>query len=130
MTRQGPRIVPGEAHETMAAALEAAAILQEQGLGSRIESYDTVYGRLLEASSSLDEPLVFALTFWDDWMDAANHDWQYHAPFVKDDWPRFAREIAVALLRGELPGNEVLVAHIRPKPRRSFRQWLRSLFGP
>lgn len=122
--------MPGEEHEIMAAALEAEAALQERGLLREIgENYDPTYGRILEVNADYDESVGFAFTFWDNWVDAYNHDWQYHDPFTEHDWPRFAREIAHAVRLGELPYNEFLIEHIRLKPRRSFWQWLKSLFG-
>jgi len=38
--------------------------------------------------------LFIALSFWDGWIDARNHEWQYYKPIEKDDWPRLARQIA------------------------------------
>jgi hypothetical protein len=122
--------MPGEEHEIMAAALEAEAALQEQGSIREIgENYDRTYGRILEINADYDESIGFAFTFWDNWVDASNHEWQYHEPIREPDWPRFAREIARAVRRGELPRNEFLLDQVRLKPRRSFADWLKSLFG-
>jgi len=114
----------------MAAALEAEAALHEQGSVREIgENYDPTYGRVLEINADYDESVGFAFTFWDNWVDASNHEWQYHDPIREHDWPRFAREIAQAVRRGELSRNEFLIDQIRLKPRRSVAEWLKSLFG-
>jgi hypothetical protein len=122
--------VPGEEHEIMAAALEADAALQERGSVREIgENYDPTYARILKINADYDESVGFAFTFWDNWVDASNHEWQYHEPIREHDWPRFAREIAQAVRRGEFPPDEFLLGQIRRKPRRSLGQWLKSLFG-
>ena len=114
----------------MASALEAEAALQERGAIREIgENYDPTYGRILEVNADYDEAVAFAFTFWDNWVDASNHDWQYHEPINERDWPLFAREIAHAVRHGQLPDNDFLVEQIRLKPRRSMWQWLKSVFG-
>jgi hypothetical protein len=103
-------VVTGKEHEIIAAALEAAAALQERGAVRELgENYDSTLGRILEINADYDNSVSFAFTFWDNWVDASNHDWQYHNPIGEHDWPRFAREVAQAVRRGELPGNDVLV---------------------
>ncbi len=122
--------MPGEEHELMARALEAAARTQEEGALLRIgELYDTTVSRILEMNPDYDDSIAFAFTFWDNWADAANHDWQYHDPIRERHWPDFAHEVASSVRRAELPDNLFLVEHIRLKPRRSFWQWLKSLCG-
>ena len=84
--------MPGEEHELMARALEAAAKTQEEGTLLRIgELYDSTASRILEMNPDYDGSIAFAFTFWDNWVDAANHDWQYHDPIRERDWPDFAR---------------------------------------
>jgi hypothetical protein len=79
--------VPGEEHEIMAAALEAEAALQERGSVREIgENYDPTYGRILEINADYDESVAFAFTFWDNWVDASNHEWQYHDPIAEREW--------------------------------------------
>ena len=122
--------MPGEEHGIMASALEAEAALQDRGAIREIgDIYDPTYGRILEVNADYDEAVAFAFTFWDNWVDASNHDWQYHEPIGERDWPRFAREIALAVRQGQIPDNDFLVEQIRLKPRRSMWQWLKSLFG-
>jgi hypothetical protein len=123
--------MPGEEYEIMASALEAAAVLQERGAIREIgENYDPTYRRILEINTNYDEAVAFAFTFWDNWVDASNHEWQYHEPIREGDWPQFARDVAHAVRQGQLPDNDFLIEQMRLKPQRSIWQWLKSLFGP
>src|SRR5262245_43841954 len=119
----------GEEHEIMASALEAEATLQERGSIRKLGSnYDPTYARILEVNARYDESIGFAFTFWDNWLDAANHEWKYHEPISEREWPNFGREVAAAVRRGELPANQFLIDQISLEPRRSFWQWVKSLF--
>jgi len=119
-----------EAHTIVADALEEEAALQESGAIERLgDAYDPTYARVIAIDPDYSEAIAFAFTFWDQWTDAANHHWHYHEPVTEGDWPRFAREIASAVRRGHVPDNEFLVDQVRLKPRRTFGQWLRGLFG-
>ena len=119
-----------EANEIVAAALETEASLQQSGAIKQLgDAFDPTYARVREVGHGYDEAVAFAFTFWDSWLDSANHNWRYHDPLKEDDWPRFAREIAAAVRQGRLPDNELLLEHIRLKPRRTFRQWFWGLFG-
>lgn len=48
-------------------------------------------------ADNLWDKIFIALQFWDGWIDASNHDWQYYEPIMAADWPMMAREIAMAL---------------------------------
>jgi len=122
--------MPGREHEIIASALEADVAHQENGRISEIgKTFDPTLARILEVNADYDESVGFAFTFWDNWLDASNHQWMYHDPITEHDWPRFARETADAIRRGELPRNEFLLEHMRPRPRRSLWQRIKSLFG-
>ena len=41
--------------------------------------------------------LGIAYTFWDEWIDARNHDWGYYPGVGRDDWPLRARQICQGL---------------------------------
>ena len=125
-----PEALITEANAIVAAALEAEATLQESGGVERLgEAYEPTYARAREIDQNYGEAIAFAFTFWDEWTDAARHDWQFHDPLTRADWPRFARDIAAAVRQGRVPDNEFLLEQIRLKPRRTFRQWFRGLFG-
>ena len=119
-----------EANRIVADALEEEAALQESGAIKRLgEAYDPTYAKVIEIDPDYGEAIAFAFTFWDQWGDAANHHWHYHEPVTEGDWPRFAREIASAVRQGHVPSNGFLVAQFLLKPRRTFGQWFRGLFG-
>jgi hypothetical protein len=44
--------------------------------------------------------LRVALSFWDAWVDARNHDWQLGGDIGKAEWPTLARRIASDLAEG------------------------------
>lgn len=127
--REPSRTRCSDAHAIVADALEAAAQLQDDGLVKRLgEAFEPTYARVIETDANVGEVIAFALTFWDEWVDAANHDWKYHDPIRESDWPRFAREISTAVRLGRLPDNQFLLEQFRLKPRRTLRQWFSSLF--
>ncbi len=107
-----------------------SAALQEHGAVRDFGgNYDSTYGRILEINSDYDESVAFAFSFWDGWVDASDHEWRYYDPIRESDWPRLAREVALAVRSGELPANERFLDRLRPKPRRSLMDWFKSLFG-
>ena len=116
-------------HEIMACALEAEATFQEKGQYQNLGiAIDPTYESILEATSTIDTSISFAFTFWDNWVDAANHEWLYHEPIKKKDWPNHAREIAQAIRNAELPTNLKILEHNLIKPRVTFKHRLGSLF--
>ncbi|NJM98977.1 MAG: hypothetical protein HC800_19115 [Phormidesmis sp. RL_2_1] len=40
---------------------------------------------------------AYVLYFIDCWIDAANHEWQYHEPILKGDWVLLAEELIRAV---------------------------------
>jgi hypothetical protein len=41
--------------------------------------------------------LYIALNFWDGWIDARNHNWQYYSGINQWDWPILARRVVQAI---------------------------------
>lgn len=116
--RESAKIV-AEANTIVADALEAEANLQEEGDTRKLgESFERTYQRVLEIDQNYGEAIAFAFTLWDEWADAARHDWQYHDPLTEADWLRFARQTAAAVREGRVPDNEFLVEQILQKPPR------------
>ena len=118
------------AADILASALEADAALQEKGdvrqLGA---AQERTWEQVVAIAPDYSDAVAFAFTFWDEWADAANHEWQYHDSIARSDWPRHAREIAAGLRQDRLPGDERLLSLISFKPRRTFRQWLSRCLG-
>ena len=95
---------PAEARQILAAALEAEAQLQEEGhLRQLGAAYDPTWMRVLEVDSSYGAEVGFGFEFWDNWVDAANHEWRHHEPIQSEDWPRYARLVAVVISRVAAP---------------------------
>ncbi|MGB2714952.1 MAG: hypothetical protein WBC51_12280 [Vicinamibacterales bacterium] len=119
-----------EANAIVADALEAEARRQDRGDVHRLrEAYDHTYARVVQVNSDFGEAIELAFSFWDEWIDAATHDWHFHDPIKESDWSGFAQEIAVAVRVGRVPDNQFLIEQFRVKPRRTLRQKLWSLFG-
>ncbi len=55
--------------------------------------------------------------FWDDWIDARNHDWQYHDPITRSDWPKMGRSVIAALERDVPIDDPMFLDHYRPRRR-------------
>ncbi len=53
--------------------------------------------------------LFVALSFWDGWIDASNHAWQYYQPICESDWPVLARELASTLRADHDVSNPVVL---------------------
>src|SRR5262245_12180527 len=117
--------MPTEANEIMASALEDAAAAQEQGERLRVgEAYNRISAQIVEADSRYDDAVAFALTFWDEWADAANHDWRYHDTLSPADWPRFARQVAHEVRRAGF--NPAVLSFLRsafPRNRKGKFTW-------
>ncbi|MDH3377754.1 MAG: hypothetical protein OEQ39_12465 [Gammaproteobacteria bacterium] len=118
-----------ESAEILAAALEADADAQERGETDNIGmKWDDVYGQILPINEIPDELFGLAMRFWDDWGDASRHDWQYHDPFEKEDWPMMSRKIAMHVRAGTLLTDDTILAHFKSKPSRPLMERLRSWF--
>ncbi|RKY15560.1 MAG: hypothetical protein DRQ55_19365 [Planctomycetota bacterium] len=57
------------------------------------EHFDEFDYNLPRGAGAQFEKLHVALTFWDSWQDARNHDWQYYPKIKREDWPRLAQSI-------------------------------------
>ena len=72
----------------MAEWLEQNAITSPDHPGS---GYDEMNGALPRGVDVRWDKLFIVLSFWDGWIDANNHEWQYYEPIQENDWPRLAR---------------------------------------
>ena len=121
------QIMNKEATELLASALEKDA--NDQDLG-QIENlgmqWDNVYGQILSIDE-INQPLYnLAFRFWDDWADAANHEWKYYEPIKEAEWPSIAREIACSLRSQVLPTNPLIIEKFQPKQKDSLVQKVRK----
>ena len=116
-----------ETVEVLAAALEADADAHDAGDHDSVgDRYDEVLGEVLPFWDADAQALAMGFHFWDCWVDARNHDWEYYPGTLEGDWPDWARRVASALRRGVVPDG-VPAALLVPGPtlRRRFRRWLR-----
>ncbi len=116
-----------EATEILARALEADIETQELGNHLEIgEKWDDVYAELLPIEEEINNPIYsLAFRFWDDWGDASNHNWLYHEPVTKEQWPVYAREIVSSLRACKLPESATIIEIFLPKPKAGLIQKLK-----
>lgn len=113
--------------EVLASALEADADAHDAGRHDCIgERYDDVYGEVLPFWESHPRSLSMGFHFWDCWVDARNHDWNYYPDAREGDRPGLARAVTAALRSGEDPEG-VPDALLVPGPtlRQRLMAWLR-----
>ncbi len=93
--------------ERFASDLDRAAQAQEAGNLPDIETgYDELDRMLPRDEGAEYDKLHIALNFWDGWIDARNHDWQYYEGIAEEDWPRLARILAADLRANREPREE------------------------
>src|SRR5581483_3994854 len=101
-----------EAKQAMISGLLQAASEHEAGRLSEIElSYDTLDANLPRDAGPEFDQLFIALNFWDGWIDARNHDWQYYEGIRAEHWPRLARSIVEDLKAGREITDELVRKH-------------------
>jgi hypothetical protein len=119
----------------MAAALESEARLQESGAPGRIGlRYGAVLRDIVAATPrNWSHGVSFALTFWEQWVQAARGRWRVHRTVKRAEWPRFARAVARGVLRGAVdrdPEVVELLDRFDPHYRGPRPAWLRGVYGP
>ena len=119
-----------EAANIFAIALEKDAEDHEAGRFRNIGSnWDRVYGEILPIENDVENPLYrMSFRFWDDWCDASNHDWNYHNPINKDQWPNLARELANCLRAKKMPENRILLNNFTVEPRVPLIEKIKNVF--
>lgn len=82
------------AKECLVSALLHDEVAHREGhydeIGAHFDEVEGGFSSLLEPEN---HKLFVVLSFWDGWIDARNHDWDYHEPITKADWPNLARQI-------------------------------------
>ena len=101
-----------EAKQAMISGLLQAASEQEASRLSEIErSYDTIDANLPRDAGPEFDKLFIALNFWDGWIDARNHDWQYYEGIRAEDWPQLAKRIVDDLKADREISDELVRKH-------------------
>jgi len=118
-----------EAAEILACALEQDAQAQEAGnindIGLR---WDDIYAEILPIQDTAEPIFAMAMRFWDDWGDASKHEWKYHEPITKEQWPIFARELATCLRTETMPENQIINENFTPMPTVSILERIKKWF--
>lgn len=98
--------------ERFASDLDRAAQAQEAGNLPEIETdYEELDEVLPRGEGPEYDKLHIALNFWDGWIDARNHDWQYYEGIAEQDWPHLARILAADLRADREPHDERIRQH-------------------
>ena len=84
-----------DAREALLSALNRNALLHATSRFSGMsDGYEDLCARLPRDLERRFYKLRLALNFWGAWLDAAEHGWLFHEPFVEADWPFLAHRIA------------------------------------
>ena len=112
-------------------ALAAAANAHESDeFASIAEGYEKLDGGLPRDSGDEFNKLFVALSFWDGWIDARNHDWQYYDPIRKEDWPELARKIVLDLEADQEIHDQIVLKRfgLQEKPQGVVKAVIEALF--
>src|SRR5438132_14065829 len=95
-----------EARAALVAYLVTDAKAHEAGRFDAIgRPFDSFEHRFPTGPDDAVTELRIALTFWDAWIDARNHEWQTTAGIQPSEWPVLARAIAADLEAGRPIAN-------------------------
>lgn len=98
----------------IAAELRVDAAAQEAGdIRSVGQRFDELHAAAQLADPEYSDMAGAAFTFWDWWIDARNHDWQYYDGIRREDWPRLARHIADQLESSGEISDPALLLHFK-----------------
>ena len=101
-----------ELRERFASNLETAARAQEAGDLPGIETGFAEVDRMLPGGEGAEyDKLHIARYFWDGWIDARNHDWQYYEGIAEQGWPQLARLLATDLRADREPQETRILQH-------------------
>ena len=123
-----------ELQQELGRGLLAAAAAQDRGdIWAIDDGFDEFEARIA-ANAPATAQLATVLRFWDGWIDARNHDWQYYDPIMEADWPILARQVAAELSSSAPLSNEIVLREFGPANERTrvvaavpIRGWVRVL---
>ena len=73
--------------------------------------------------------LFIALAFWDGWIDARNHDWQYYEGINEADWPVLAKRIVASLAEDQEITEPVVLRRFDLQESQPRKKFVNSLLG-
>jgi hypothetical protein len=119
-----------EAKRSLIENLTGDAVAHESGRYRNIGSgFDELDANLPRDGGPEFEQLFIALAFWDGWIDARNHDWQYYDEIGEADWPALARRIVASLASGQEITEPAVLRHFDFRARQPRAGRLKSLLA-
>ena len=131
LTQDPPEGTYEQAREALVLKLRRAADAHEDGrikdVEDGFEAFDAMLPR--DATPQFDK-LHTGLVFWDSWIDAAEHAWQFYEPIEQDDWPRLARLIADAVEADQDITDPLVIEmfDLRRKKKSAFQRMLEMVW--
>ena len=119
-----------EARQFLIDGLTRDAVAHEVGRYQDIgRDFDALDYSLPRDGSPQFDKLFIALNFWEGWIDARNHDWNYYEGIKESDWPGLARQIVKALADdGEITEPAVL-KHFDRRADQPLRERVKSFLA-
>lgn len=118
-----------EARQTLIAELTRDAEAHEADryldIGAEFERVDA---ELPRGQGSEFDKFFIAFHFWDGWIDARNHNWQYYEGIEERDWPRLARTIVEALESDQEITDPLVLKHFDFRNRKQSGGVIRRLW--
>jgi hypothetical protein len=119
-----------EVKQVTISGLCEAAFAHESGRLQAIEtSFDSLDANLPRDAGPEFDKLFIALNFWDGWIDARNHDWQYYEGIGAEDWPGLARRIIADIAADREITDGLILKHFDFRSRKDRRGILRRFAG-
>jgi hypothetical protein len=123
-------LIYSEAKQQMINGLLQAASAHEAGrLQGVATSYDALDANLPREAGPEFDRLLIALNYWEGWIDARNHNWQYYEGMREADWPQLARSIVADLEADREITNGLVLTHFDYRNRKTKPGILRRLAG-
>jgi hypothetical protein len=112
-----------EAKQFLIENLMLDATAHESGRYSDVgRSFDEFDANLPRDDQPEFNKLFIALNFWDGWIDARNHDWQYYSGINQSDWPVLARHIVRAIANDSEITEPAVLRHFNLKKMQPWRE--------
>jgi hypothetical protein len=93
------------------------------------KGYDEYDGNLPRDGRPEFDKLFIALTFWDSWQDARNHEWLYYEGIKEHDWPRLAKIIIEDIKADREISDQLILDWFDLKRREGLIAKIKKLFN-
>jgi hypothetical protein len=127
---EGSMLTYTEAKQFLIENLSRDAAAHEAGRYRDIgRAFDELDANLPRSGGREFDQLFITLAFWDGWIDARNHDWQYYDEIGEADWPALARKIVASLASGQEITEPAVLRHFDFRARQPRAGRLKSLLA-